>query len=253
MKDTNEENQTYVLIHGSWHTGELLQDTANSLRNHGHNVHTPTIAGHGIGADKSVSHADQVASIARYITENDLHDIILVGHSYGGTIIAKLAEEMSERIHRLVFWSAFVLNDGNCIIDEVPAPFQGLFGQLRDASPDQSILLPFPIWREAFMNTATLQEAQASYKLLSPEPQASFYTKLNLKKFYELINHQKIACSYLHCTGDIGLPPGDYNWYPRFPNRLGLCRIIEFSGASHEALFDDPKNLAEHIIKAGRD
>ena len=43
----------------------------------------------------------------------NLTDIILVGHSYGGTIISKVAEVIPDRIRRLVFWSGFVLNDGN--------------------------------------------------------------------------------------------------------------------------------------------
>jgi pimeloyl-ACP methyl ester carboxylesterase len=249
----NQEKQTYVLVHGSWHTGDLLEKVAGYLRKYGHEVHTPTIAGHGVEADKSISHEEQVASIASYITENDLKDIVLVGHSYGGTVVAKLAEQMSARVRRFVFWSAFVLDDGDCLMDETPASYQTLFDQLRQASPDRSIMLPFPIWREAFTNDVDMKEAQDTYSLLSSEPESSFYTKLDLKKFYELVGRQQIKCSYLHCTGDIALPPGDYNWYPRFPNKLGLCRVVEFAGASHEALFSDPKRLAEHIVKAGRD
>ena len=138
-------------------------------------------------------------------------------------------------------------------MDEVPVPFQALFDQLRKASPDGSIILPFPVWREAFMNDAPLKIAKESYEKLSPEPQSSLYTKLDFTKFYELINTQKLACSYIHSTNDTALPPGEYNWFPRFANRLGLCRVVEFAGAGHETPFTNPEGLAEHIIQAGRD
>src|SRR6187402_3480394 len=59
-------------------------------------------------------------SIVNYIADNDLRDFVLVGHSYGGTIIAKVAEAVPDRIERLVFWSAFVLLDGQSLLDETP-------------------------------------------------------------------------------------------------------------------------------------
>ena len=45
---------------------------------------------------------------------------MLVGHSYGGTIIGKVAEAVPEPLRRLVFWNAFVLLDGQSLLDETP-------------------------------------------------------------------------------------------------------------------------------------
>jgi pimeloyl-ACP methyl ester carboxylesterase len=47
------------------------------------------------------------------IVERNLRDIVLVGHSYAGTLIARLAEEIPDRIRRLVFWNAFVPQRGD--------------------------------------------------------------------------------------------------------------------------------------------
>ena len=79
-----------VLVHGSWHTGELWAPVADPLRKAGHTVHTPTVAGHGVGVPKNVNHAQCTESIVDYIVSHDLKDIVLLGHSYGGTIISKV-------------------------------------------------------------------------------------------------------------------------------------------------------------------
>jgi len=67
-----------VLVHGSWHTGELWGPVAAILRQAGHEVHTPTIAGHGVGVNKRVTHAQCSQSITDYVVANDLNDIVLL-------------------------------------------------------------------------------------------------------------------------------------------------------------------------------
>src|SRR5271168_5087205 len=126
-----------VLVHGSWHQGELWEPVAAILRNDGHIVHTPTIAGHGKGAARAgVTHADCVASITDYISQHDLRDFVLLGHSFAGTIIGRVAEEVPDRIRRLVFWNAFVLLDGQSLNDNVPQVLADTFVSLARETPD---------------------------------------------------------------------------------------------------------------------
>jgi pimeloyl-ACP methyl ester carboxylesterase len=238
-----------VLVHGSWHTGELWRDVALQLRDGGHEVHTPTIAGHGKGVDKRVNHAQCTQSVVDYIVEHDLRDFVLLGHSYGGTIISKVVEALPDRVRRLVFWNAFVLQDGESLDDNVPPHYRALFSQMSAASPDGSVMLPFPIWREAFINDADLATAQRTYELLSPEPYQPFVDKLDLKKFHALPTPR----SYLHCTEDTALPPSpEWGWHPRMSSRLGLYRLVQIPG-SHEVMFTAPERLARAIVEAGRD
>lgn len=239
----------FVLVHGSWHTGELWEPVASLLRQAGHEVHTPTVAGHGAGVDKRVNHAQCTQSIVDHLTARDLKDVVLLGHSYGGTIISKVVEVVPDRVRRLVYWNAFVLNDGESLDDNVPPHYRALFGQLAEASPDRSVMMPFPIWREAFVNDADLETAQRTYALLSPEPYQPFVDKLDLKKFFSLPTPR----SYINCTEDIALPPGpEWGWHPRMSSRLGLCRLVQIPG-SHEVMFTAPGRLAEAIVAAGRD
>lgn len=238
-----------VLVHGSWHTGELWAPVAEQLRRAGHEVHTPTIAGHGKGANKRVTHADCTQSVVDYIVQNKLEDFVLVGHSYGGTIISKVVEAVPERVRRLVYWNAFVLNDGESLDDNVPPHYRALFAQLSQASSDGGVMLPFPIWREAFINDADLATAQRTYEMLSPEPYQPFVDKLDLKKFYAL----QTPRSYINCTEDTALPQGaEWGWHPRMSSRLGLYRLVQIPG-SHEVMFTAPERLAAAIVEAGRD
>ena len=241
--------ETFVLVHGAWHEGGAWKSTIHHLESKDHKAFAPTIAGHGKGVNKKgVNHGQCTQSIVDYVVGRDLTGIVLLGHSFGGTIIAKVAEVIPERIKRLVFWNAFVLEDGHSLNDEVPLHYRTLFDQLAPASQDNTVMLPFRIWREAFINDADLTLAQWSYEQLSPEPYQPFNDKLDLKKFYSL----DIPKSYLNCTEDIALPQGEWGWHPRMSNRLGLFRLVQMPG-SHEVIFTNPKGLAEKIVEAGRD
>lgn len=241
---------TFVLVHGAWHDGATWEPVASHLRNSGHVVHTPTVAGHGKGADKAVSHNDSVNSIVSYIVDADLTNIVLLGHSYGGTVIARVLEEIPERIHRLVFWNAFVPAPGNSLIDEVPPHYRELFAQLAAASDDDTVSLPWPIWREAFIQDAPLELAQTTFEQLSSEPYPPLAEKLPLDRFYELL--PTVGRSFINGTEDTALPPGEWGWHPRMSSRLAGARLVQLPG-SHEVMFTNPELLAQKIIEAGRD
>ena len=119
---------TYVLVHGAWHTGDLLREVADSIEAEGHKVHTPTLAGNNPQDDKSVGLNDAIQSLISYFETNDIKDCILIGHSYGGMVITGAFDKLgTERIKRLVYWNAFVPNSGECLNDMVPPNHFGLF------------------------------------------------------------------------------------------------------------------------------
>jgi pimeloyl-ACP methyl ester carboxylesterase len=239
----------FVLVHGSWHEGSLWKPVADALDVAGHKVTTPTVAGHGKDAEKAgVTHDDCVRSIVEHIESEDLDDVVLAGHSFGGTVIARVAMEIPERLRRLVFWNAFVPHDGNSLNDEIPPFYVEMFDGLAARSEDDTVMLPWPVWREAFINDADEETARAAYEQLSPEPYRPLRDKLDLGGFYKL----EIPRSYLNCTEDISLPPGpEYGWHPRMSSRLGLYRLVQMPG-SHEVIFTNPSGLAEKLIEAGR-
>ena len=240
---------TFVLVHGAWHDGSAWNEVIKQLEAKGHQAFAPTIAGHGKSVDKNVNHAQCTQSIVDYIVDKDLTDIVLLGHSFAGTIIAKVAEAIPDRIRRLIFFDAFVLNDGESLRDNLPPHHQALFDELARESNDYTLVMPFELWREVLLNDADLELARSSYARLSPQAYQPWIDKLDLKQFYSL----PIPKSYLYCTEDNVLPQGEqWGWHPRMSNRLGLFRLVQMSG-SHEVMFSNPIGLAEKIIVAGRD
>ncbi|MGV0910726.1 alpha/beta fold hydrolase [Martelella sp. FOR1707] len=239
---------TYVLVHGAWHTGELFEDIAAPIRKAGHTVHCPTIAGNRPGDAKTIGLEEAIASIVAYLEEHDLSDIILLGHSYGGMVITGVADRTPSRIRRLIYWNAFVPNDGEALTDMVPPHYSALFDQLAAASGDNSVTLPYPIWREAFINDASAELAEESYNKLNPHPNATMSDPIRLATNPA---EMQIAKSYINCTEDTALPQS-LGWHPRLSEKLGLFRLVQLPG-SHELCFTDPEALAEAIMKAGRD
>jgi pimeloyl-ACP methyl ester carboxylesterase len=240
---------TFVLVHGSFHDGSAWEPVARQLEQKGHTAYAPTVAGHGPDGDKGVSHADCSDSIVDYVIDEGLEDVVLVGHSFGGSIIPKVAEAVPDRISRLVFHNAFVVEDGNCVLDEVPPPIQELFRALSDESEDGSFTVPFPVWRDGFINDADAELARSAYEKLSPTPWQPFVDELEMSEFYSL----ELPSSYLYATEDCTLPQTpEWSWHPHMSSRLGLFRLIKMPG-SHEVVFTNPDGLARKIVEAGRE
>jgi hypothetical protein len=143
---------------------------------------------------------------------------------------------------------AFIVSDGESLNDNAPPHYQALFDKLAEESDDNTTMMPFEIWREAFLNDADLELAKFSYAHLSSEPYQPWIDKLGLQQFYSL----PIPKSYLYCTEDNSLPQGEWGWHPRMSSRLGLFRLVQMPGG-HEVMFSNPVGLAEKIIVAGRD
>lgn len=238
---------TYVLVHGAWHTGELLADVAAPIRAAGHEVHTPTLAGNRPGDPKTTGLEEAVQSVVDYFDEHRLSDVVLMGHSYGGMVITSVADRLGERIRRLVYWNAFVPLDGESLNDMIPPHYVALFDEIEKQIGDGSIVMPFPIWREAFMNDADAELARRAYDQLNPHPAKTFKDPARLTRFHEL----EIGKSYLNCLQDTALPHS-MSWHPRLSEKLGLFRLVEMPG-SHEVCFTNPGLLAEKIMEAGRD
>ncbi|MFB6160952.1 MAG: alpha/beta fold hydrolase [Haloferacaceae archaeon] len=240
---------TFVLVHGSWHDGSAYEPIADRLEARGHDAYAPTIAGHGPDADRDVDHADCTRSIVEFLVDNDLKEVVLHGHSFGGTVIAKVAEAIPERLDRLVFQNAFVPADGNSLLDEVPPSYRTLFSRLVDGSDDDTVMLPFEVWRERFINDADPELARSAYEELSPEPFQPFRDELEMSEFFSL----DLPTSYINATEDTALPQSsEWCWHPRMSSRLELFRLVQLPG-SHEVVFTDPDGLTDAIVRAGRE
>jgi len=106
---------TFLLVPGAWLGGWCWRHVALDLRTGGHRVIPATLTGLGERAHLLSPDVDldmHISDIVALFEYRDLHDVILVGHSYGGTVITGAAEQVADRIRRLVYLDASVPRDG---------------------------------------------------------------------------------------------------------------------------------------------
>jgi pimeloyl-ACP methyl ester carboxylesterase len=114
----------FVLVHGGGHGGWCYQKVARRLRAAGHDVYTPTLTGlgerkHLLSAATNLS--THITDIVNTLVYEDLSDVILVGHSYGGMVITGVADLAADRISELVYLDAAHPRDGESLVDTAPA------------------------------------------------------------------------------------------------------------------------------------
>ncbi|MEQ9812748.1 MAG: alpha/beta hydrolase, partial [Azospirillaceae bacterium] len=217
---------TYVLVHGAWHTGDLMANTTAPIGGAGHTVHTPTLAGNRPGDSKRTTLDEAIDSLVDYIQENRISDAVLAGHSYGGMVITGAFDRLpAGTIRRLVYINAFVPNDGESLASMAPPPVAQLFNDI--AADDGGVMLPWPIWRELFINDADEAEARRAYEQLNPQPLATFNDPIRLSRNPAAM---EVGKSYINCTEDTAMP-ASLPWHPRLSEKLGLFRLVQFAGS----------------------
>jgi pimeloyl-ACP methyl ester carboxylesterase len=127
---------TFLFVAGAWLGGWCWRDVAAALRADGHTVSCATLTGLGERAhlvSREVGLGLHVADVLCLLQHEDLSDVVLVGHSYGGTVITAVAEQASHRIRRLVYLDASVPLDDQTNNDVIGPE---IAGALRSAAAD---------------------------------------------------------------------------------------------------------------------
>ncbi len=110
----------FVLVHGAWSGGWSWRRVAERLRHAGHAVFTPTLTGCGERAHLYSPEIDletHVRDVLGVIDTEELQDIVLCGHSYGGMVVTPVADRTHDRIRALVYLDAFVPKNGQSLLD----------------------------------------------------------------------------------------------------------------------------------------
>ncbi len=114
---------TFVLVHGAWHGGWCWQKLVPFLEAAGHAVYAPTLTGLAERASElspDVGLDTHIQDIVGLLVNQDLHGVVLVGHSYGGMVITGVVDQAPERIAHLVYLDTFVPRDGEAMVDVSP-------------------------------------------------------------------------------------------------------------------------------------
>ena len=138
---------TYVLVHGGAHGGWCYRKVAPLLRQAGHEVYTPTMTGvgersHLVSADVDLDlHIRDITAVLHY---EDLRDVILVGHSYGGMVITGVADRANDRVGRLVYLDAANPVNGQSLVDVAGPIIEATRPAGKVVDGVELVLLPSP-------------------------------------------------------------------------------------------------------------
>ena len=124
---------TYVLVPGAWLDGWAWRPVADRLRADGHQVHAVTLTGLGDRSHQATPEVDldtYVSDVVDLVEAEDLHDVVLVGHSYAGHVVTGVADRIPDRIALLAYLDAGPSPDGAAFIDLQPPPARELIERL---------------------------------------------------------------------------------------------------------------------------
>jgi pimeloyl-ACP methyl ester carboxylesterase len=185
---------TFVLVHGAWSGGWCYHKVADRLRAKGHRVFTPTLTGQGerthlVGSAINLNlHLADVMSVFHY---EELSDVVLAGHSYGGMVITGVGDRIPDKVRALVYLDAFLPENGESLFDiNIPANSQKFVQGAGGIGG-----LAVPPTPAAYFNVNKDDAARVD-ALATPFPLGCFTEKLKLTGA-----HNKIARRiYVHST-----------------------------------------------------
>lgn len=221
---------TIVIVHGAWGGSWAWRKVDLLLREKGFNVYRPQLTGLGERVHLSrpdiglTTHIDDVVNTILY---EDLHDIILMGHSYGGMIITGVADRIPNRISRLVYLDAFVPNDGESVMS-----FVGTRGDwLKPMIKGDYIVPP---WVKPDQPPPHDE----------PHPLKTFTDSLSLKNNAAL----KLPATYI-LTVDAGKETKDDDFWPQAQRAKDRGWPVLQLTADHNAQWSAPEALVEMLVR----
>lgn len=139
---------TFVAVHGAWSGGWAWRKMKPLLSRRGHELVAPTLTGIGERAhlaSPACGLAMHVADVAAVLEYEDLSDVVLIGHSYGGMVVTQVAGLCRARIAKLVYLDAFVPRDGQCVFDLLPPDLAQRMRERAASEGDGWRLPPNPV------------------------------------------------------------------------------------------------------------
>jgi len=234
---------TFVLVHGAVVGGWCWRWVTPLLRTAGHEVHAPTMTGLGERvhlASPDVDLDTHITDIVNVLHFEDLTDVTLVGWSYGGMVVAGVADRVPERIGHLVYLDSDVPRDGDTSVP--PSHHAERVALAREHGDGWRV--PPEVTRASPLLLGELPEAQQGWisERLAPHLLKTWIQPIRLTGA-----GATIATTYIRCT--IGYDPSDEDTR-RQDERIRSEPNWNYRelAASHAAPFSAPVELAEELL-----
>ena len=236
-----------VLVHGAWPGGWCYRHTAVALRKMGHEVFTPTHTGVGERAHQAAENITletHIRDVAGCIEAEEIRDIILVGHSYGGMVITGVADRMADRIKALVYLDAFVPGDGDSLMAllqkalEPPAAAQ-FIGGFRGAVLEKNSGMMHPLTAE-MLHVSPANREWVNRRCV-PQALATFEMPILLSGKIEKVKRR------VYILAD-GWDPSPFRYFAKKYTGAPGWDVIKLP-SGHDVMVDMPNELAAAIAE----
>jgi pimeloyl-ACP methyl ester carboxylesterase len=230
---------TFVLVHGAWQGGWCWRFVRSLLRRAGHDVFAPSLT--GLGERKHLARPDidldtHIEDIVSLLEMEDLSDVVLVGHSYGGMVITGAADRAHARIKRLVYLDAFVPDNGKCTLDYV-VPERA--ARMREEGEKVGTVTPPPLalWgltKSEHIDFVKPREVRHPYRTMSQPIRISNSERL-----------KKLAKTFVYCSSPA---TGSFDQFAAKYRSDPAWKFFELK-TGHDAMILMPEQVAEILQK----
>lgn len=232
----------FVLVHGAWHGGWCWRAVAGQLRAAGHQVFTPTLTGlgeraHLLRADTGLAtHIDDLCAV---LENEELADVVLVGHSFAGLVISGAADCQPERLRRLVYLDALVVDSGCSALSVFPPEVQRERARTIDVE-GLRMAIPNP----AKFGVSDPVQVAWLQRRLTPHPLKAYTDPLQLRHPFA----NGVPRSYIAVTDPWYAPLEDVRRAVRAQADWDWHELA----AGHDAMVTSPDALAALLDELGR-
>jgi pimeloyl-ACP methyl ester carboxylesterase len=237
-------SKTYVLVHGAWHGGWCWKEVADALRGMGHRVSTPTQTGLGERKhllSKDITLDTFAADVINHIEAEELNEVILIGHSFGGTSITGAADKIPNRIRHLVYLDSVMLENGQSVFSILP-PDVVAARRKTVAEQGQGIFIPPPA-PTAFGIPENHASADWVKRRLTPHPIGTYESPMRIDN--PVANGR--PRTYIVCTNPIYGPLEAARQWVKKQDGWNWQEIA----TGHDAMVTAPAELARMLAAIG--
>lgn len=228
---------TYVLVHGAWSGAHDMRHVRSRLWRAGHDAFTPTLTGLGERSHLTSPQIDlstHIQDVVNLVCYEDLTDIVLAGHSYGGIVVTGAIDQLADRIAHLVYIDAFVPADGESLtsIGSGPPRPSGLGAPFTVPPPERSFEDP--------------AEAAFIVPRRTPHPVRTLTEPVHLARPLE---EYPFTRTYIKATGEPRPEPGGAFWAAADRARDSSAWSYREIATNHMIPANRPEELAAMLLE----
>lgn len=191
------KNNVCILVHGAWHGGWAFSNVVKKIKGYA-KVLNPDLPGHGsndldfkeINLQKYVSHIEE-------IVKQQEEPVVLVGHSMGGVVISQVAENLPDKVSKLIYVAGFIPEDNGCLLDEEKkASVPSVAKEVKIVPEEAYIEVNKDKVAELFYNKCSPEDVAYALNHFQKQPLQPFADKVSLTQKFHSIPKIYIECSH---------------------------------------------------------